>query len=52
MTQLTRSEIERQIAGISEALKGPRVSNIERMVMNEERKDLRKLLAELPEGKE
>ncbi len=43
---MTREEIERSIAEISEALKKPGLSKLERRLYHEDRKDLRKLLEE------
>lgn len=42
-----RENIEAAIEGISLALKGPRISNAERLMLHEDRKDLRRKLDEL-----
>lgn len=46
-TTLSREEILRRIEGISNDLKGPGIPHIERLLMHEDRKDLRQMLREL-----
>jgi hypothetical protein len=44
---VNRQEIEAAIQQINDELKGPRISNIERLLLNEDRRDLRNLLAKM-----
>jgi len=43
-----RERLTRAINGISETLKGPGLSNVDRLMLNEDRHDLRRRLIELP----
>ena len=43
-----RERLTRAINGICETLKGPGLSNVDRLMLNEDRRDLRQRLAELP----
>jgi hypothetical protein len=48
----TREQLERDIASISAILKGPGVSNLERLLLNADRRDLREQLAALSKAGE
>ncbi len=48
--QLSIEEIEQQIAEITQTLSGPRIPSAERLMLNEDRRDLRKLLAQMNEA--
>lgn len=47
--KLTRAELEKRIAEISDFLKGPGIDFPERLALNEDRRELRRRLAALDE---